>query len=158
MEETELQAPRCLPLESIGDAEVGGKAHGLSRLIRLGLRVPPGFVVLGASRGNLPDALPGFYAELGGGRVAVRSSAVGEDSAEASFAGQYRTLLDVGGLEELEGAVEQCLSSLYSARAVFYRREQTRLADVSMCVVVQRMVDAAAAGVLFTADPVSGRP
>ncbi|MBN1629482.1 MAG: hypothetical protein JW990_06955, partial [Thermoleophilia bacterium] len=157
MQETELQAPRCLPLGSIGGAEVGGKADGLARLIRLGLRVPAGFVVLGASRGDLPVTLPAFYDALGGGRMAVRSSALGEDSSEASFAGQYRTLLDVEGLAQLESAIEQCLSSLYSDRAVSYRRQQTQTADLSMSVVVQCMVDAVAAGVLFTADPVSGR-
>lgn len=157
MEETVLQASRCLPLESIGGVEVGGKAHGLCRLMRLGLQVPPGFVVLGASQGELPDSLSAHYADLGGGRVAVRSSAQGEDSQEASFAGQYGTLLDVEGLGELARAIEECLSSLGSARAVAYRQGQTNLEDVSMCVVVQRMVDAAVAGVLFTADPVSGR-
>lgn len=157
MHETQFQAPRCLPLESIGDAEVGGKAHGLSRLIGLGLRVPPGFVVLGASPSGLPDTLPIFYAGLGGGRVAVRSSALGEDSSEASFAGQYGTLLDVDGLDQLEDAIEHCLSSLHSDRADFYRKHQTGLTDIVMSVVVQRMVDAAAAGVMFTADPVSGR-
>jgi pyruvate,water dikinase len=157
MEESEPQVPRCLPLGNIGDAEAGGKAHGLSRLMRLGLPVPAGFVVFGASPGNLPGALSRHYAELGGGRVAVRSSALGEDAHEASFAGQYRTLLDVEGLEQLREAIEQCLSSLHSDRAAAYRHEQTELEDVSMSVVVQRMVDAAAAGVLFTADPVSGR-
>ncbi len=149
--------PRCLPLESAGDAEAGGKAHGLSRLLRLELRVPPGFIVLGAAPGDLPGELPAHYAGLGGGAVAVRSSAQGEDSQEASFAGQYQTVLNVEGLPALREAIERCLSSLHSARAVAYRQEQTRLRDVCMGVVVQRMVDAAAAGVLFTADPVSGR-
>ncbi len=157
MGKSQPSPPRCLPLASAGQPEAGGKAHGLARLLRLGLRVPPGFVILGASPGDLPDSLPLHYAVLGGGRVAVRSSAQGEDSAEASFAGQYRTLLDVEGLEALRKAIEQCLSSLHSARAVTYRQEQTRLAEVRMGVVVQRMVDAVAAGVLFTADPVSGR-
>jgi len=157
MQETELQTPRCLPLGSIGHAEVGGKADGLARLIRLGLRVPPGFVVLGASHGDLPDTLSAFYSELGGGRVAVRSSAQGEDALDASFAGQYRTLLDVKGLDGLSKAIEHCLASLHDTRAVAYKQHQTRLADVAMSVVVQRMVDAVAAGVLFTADPVSGR-
>jgi phosphohistidine swiveling domain-containing protein len=157
MNESVAKAPRCLPLESAGGAEAGGKAQGLARLIGLGLRVPPGFVVLDAAPGSLPDTLPAHYEQLGGGVVAVRSSAQGEDSQEASFAGQYRTLLDVEGPEELRKAIEECLSSLHDARAVTYRQEQTRLTHVSMCVVVQRMVDAAAAGVLFTADPVSGR-
>lgn len=157
MQDTEFQAPRCLPLGSIGGTEAGGKAYGLSRLLRLGLRVPPGFVILGAFPGYLPDTLPAFYSELGGGRVAVRSSAQGEDSPEASFAGQYRTVLDVEGVDELSEAVEQCLVSLSGARAVTYKQHQTLSVDVSMSVIVQRMVDAAVAGVLFTADPVSGR-
>ena len=89
--------------------------------------------------------------------MAVRSSATGEDALDASFAGQYGTVLDVEGPERLREAVEECLSSLDSARAVAYRHEQTHLERVRMSVVVQRMVDAAAAGVLFTADPVSGR-
>ena len=55
MREAELEAPRCVALGSIGDAEAGGKAQGLARLIGLGLRVPPGFVILGASPGDLPD-------------------------------------------------------------------------------------------------------
>jgi phosphohistidine swiveling domain-containing protein len=149
--------PQCLPLEAALDPAAGGKAQGLSRLMRMGLRVPPGFVVVGASPGNLPAALQASYARLGNGAVAVRSSAQGEDSHEASFAGQYQTVLDVEGFAALQEAIEQCLLSLHSARAITYREEQTRLSDVSMCVVVQRMVDASAAGVLFTADPVSGR-
>jgi phosphohistidine swiveling domain-containing protein len=157
MEETELEAPRCVALSEIGDMEAGGKAQGLSRLMRLGLRVPPGFVLLGASRGKLPGTLSDHYAALGGGCVAVRSSATGEDALDASFAGQYGTVLDVEGLERLREAIDECLSSLDSVRAVSYRQEQTHLENVSMSVVVQCMVDAAAAGVLFTADPVSGR-
>ncbi len=157
MQETDLEAPRCAALGSIGDTEAGGKAQGLYRLMRLGLRVPPGFVILGATPGNLPYALTPHYDSLGGGRVAVRSSATGEDALDASFAGQYGTVLDVEGPERLRKAVEECLSSLDSARAVAYRQEQTHLERVRMSVVVQRMVDAAAAGVLFTADPVSGR-
>jgi phosphohistidine swiveling domain-containing protein len=157
MEETELEAPRCVALGAIGDTEAGGKAQGLSRLMRLGLRVPPGFVVLRASRGELPDTLSAHYSALGGGRVAVRSSATGEDALDASFAGQYGTVLDVRGLERLRKAIDECLLSLDSVRAVAYRNEQAHLASVCMSVVIQCMVDAAAAGVLFTADPVSGR-
>jgi len=89
--------------------------------------------------------------------VAVRSSAVGEDSAEASFAGQLDSFLFVRGAEAVLDAVRRCWASAYTARAVVYRRERGRGgAAVAMGVVVQRMVRADAAGVLFTADPVSG--
>jgi hypothetical protein len=88
-------------LDEIGDEDrprVGGKAFALARLRRLGLPVPDGFV-LTASR-SLDDsrraALGAAYRRLGG-RVAVRSSSTAEDTAEASFAGQYQTILDVAG-------------------------------------------------------------
>ena len=146
----------CLPLTAIGDQAVGGKAKGLSQLMAMGLNVPPGFVVLGASRQNLPDDLSDFYEPLGEGKVAVRSSAIGEDSAEASFAGQYDTLLNVQGLPALEEAIGKCLDSLKTDRAESYRTEQ-HAGSGAMSVVVQKMVDARVAGVLFTTDPVSGR-
>ena len=192
---------RILPLESIGSEPVGGKAAGLARLIALGLPVPPGFVILDATPGHLPADLLHHYERLGGGPVAVRSSAIGEDSAEASFAGQYETILDVEGPAALVEAIEKCLASLHSARADAYADHQhvTAAAPVAappqdpgappgsassttttttatpatapwtarepatptlpptMCVVVQRMAPAASAGVLFTADPVTGR-
>ncbi len=147
----------CLPLAAITDEAVGGKAEGLARLRRLGLRVPDAFVVVGARPGALPDDLEESYEALGGGPVAVRSSAIGEDSADASFAGQYETMLNVRGIDALRAAIERCLASSEGARATAYRNERTELGATPMVVVVQRMVDARAAGVLFTVDPVSGR-
>lgn len=88
-----------------------------------------------------------------GGRVAVRSSAVAEDSATASFAGQYRSLLDVdaGGVEE---AVRLCWASLWAPHARAYRRAKgLAAADVAMGVVVQAMIAAEWSGVAFTVDP-----
>ena len=92
-----------------------------------------------------------------GERVAVRSSATAEDLPEASFAGQQDTYLNVGGEEPLLKAVQSCWGSLWTARAVAYRAKQKTAADgLAMAVVVQQMVMADAAGVLFTANPVSG--
>lgn len=93
-----------------------------------------------------------------GGPVAVRSSATAEDLPRASFAGQQETVLDVEGEDALCDAVRHCWSSLWTARAMSYRRDQ-EIGDehLSMAVVVQRMVPASVAGVLFTADPLSGR-
>jgi len=94
----------------------------------------------------------------GAATVAVRSSATAEDLPGASFAGQQDTYLDVTGIDDVLDAVHRCWASLWTDRAVAYRTAQgIDGAGVALAVVVQRMVDAASAGVLFTADPVTGR-
>jgi len=110
---------------------------------------------------DLPPALAhgiaDAYEALGGGAVAVRSSATAEDLPDASFAGQQDTFLDVTGTAEVLDAVKRCWASLWTERAVDYRaRHGVAPDDVAIAVVVQRMVPATAAGVLFTADPVTG--
>jgi pyruvate,water dikinase len=125
--------------------------------MRFGFAVPDAFVVVGAAPGDLPPDLATAYAKLGGGKVAVRSSASDEDSGEASFAGQYATLLEVEGVDAVRAAVEACLQSMHGARADAYRGERTDGRQPRMCVIIQRMVEARAAGVAFTVDPVSGR-
>jgi pyruvate,water dikinase len=90
--------------------------------------------------------------------VAVRSSATAEDLPEASFAGQQDTYLNVRGLDDLLAAVRHCWASLWTARAMAYRaRQGIDPVSVSLAVVVQQMVDADAAGVMFTANPSNGR-
>jgi phosphohistidine swiveling domain-containing protein len=90
--------------------------------------------------------------------VAVRSSATAEDLPEASFAGQQDTYLNVSGVEDLLAAVRDCWASLWTARAMAYRaRQGIDPATVSLAVVVQQMVDAESAGVMFTANPSNGR-
>jgi rifampicin phosphotransferase len=98
------------------------------------------------------------YAALGEDvPVAVRSSATAEDLPEASFAGQQDTYLNVRGLEDLLVAVRDCWASLWTARAMAYRaRQGIDPATVSQAVVVQQMVDAESAGVMFTANPGNG--
>ncbi len=153
-----MSFPRIIQFHDINqDDAVGGKASGLARLIDMQLYVPPGFVILDAEPGNYPAKLEQNYLALGGGKVAVRSSAIGEDSAGASFAGQYETILDVDGIEELQAAIDQCLNSTVNERASAYRSDQTSLGNVPMAIVVQEMVNAKSAGVLFTVDPVSNR-
>jgi pyruvate,water dikinase len=149
-------SPRIVALDQLNGIRAGGKADGLHRLIALGFNVPPGFVLLDASRDELPEDLEHWYRSLGGGAVAVRSSALDEDGSDASFAGQYETVLNVVGESALRAAVIQCLASLTSHRASSYRGKDAG-SPLRMCVVVQRMVDARSAGVLFTADPVSAR-
>jgi rifampicin phosphotransferase len=99
------------------------------------------------------------YTSLGADApVAVRSSATAEDLLEASFAGQQDTYLNVRGLEDLLTAVRDCWASLWTARAMAYRaRQGIDPATVSLAVVVQQLVDAEAAGVMFTANPSNGR-
>jgi phosphoenolpyruvate synthase/pyruvate phosphate dikinase len=90
--------------------------------------------------------------------VAVRSSAVGEDSAQATFAGQQETFLWVRGVDEACDAVRDCWASLYSAPAVSYRARLGGEGRPAMGVTVQLMVDAEVSGVMFTCNPVSGDP
>jgi pyruvate,water dikinase len=100
------------------------------------------------------------YVQLGSDSppVAVRSSALGEDSAEATFAGQQDTYLWVRGTEHVCDAVRDCWVSLYSAPALSYRTRLAGAAAPAMGVTVQLMVDADVSGVLFTCNPVSGDP
>jgi pyruvate,water dikinase len=102
-------------------------------------------------------ALRGAYAAMGGGPVAVRSSATAEDLPFASFAGQQDSFMDVSGADAVVAAVRQCWASLWTDRAVAYRTANgISHRGVGLAVVVQRMVQAATAGVLFTANPVTG--
>ena len=90
--------------------------------------------------------------------VAVRSSATAEDLPHASFAGQQDTYLHVVGIDAVCDAVRRCWASLWNERAVIYRSGQhIDHRTVRLAVVVQRMVQAEAAGVLFTANPVTGQ-
>jgi len=97
------------------------------------------------------------YRQLGGGPVAVRSSATAEDLADASFAGQQSTFLNVVGEDELVAAVRACWASLFEARAIFYRADKGfEHMEVAIAVPVQRMVQSSRSGVMFTLEPVSG--
>jgi len=138
------------------DDSFGGKALGLAELTRLGLPVPTGFVIARASQDPLSADVIARFARMrdtAASPVAVRSSATGEDGAEQSFAGQYDTVLGVDSPEDFAAAVRRCAVSVESDRASSYA--DTRA--VTMHVVVQQMVDARAAGVVFTADPATGR-
>ncbi|UCH86415.1 MAG: phosphoenolpyruvate synthase [Dehalococcoidia bacterium] len=97
------------------------------------------------------------YRQLGGGPVAVRSSATAEDLADASFAGQQATFLNVVGEDEVVDAVRACWASLFEARAIFYRADKGfEHMKVFIAVPVQRMVQSSRSGVMFTLEPVTG--
>lgn len=144
-------------LEQVSDNTLGGKAYGLSRLLAMGLTVPPAFVIRGAQSGSYPDDLDQHYRALGCDKVAVRSSAQGEDGTDASFAGQYDTVLNVADASQLRRAIDHCVASAATDRARSYQQDKLDAGAATMNVVVQRMVDARVAGVVFTADPVSAR-
>jgi pyruvate,water dikinase len=143
----------------VQDATLGGKAQGLADLARLRLEVPPYFVIANAIGGVLPAEVFEAYRRLNptiaNPTVAVRSSAQGEDGAVHSFAGQYDTVLGVCGVTQLQAAVDRCVQSATSERAAAYSGALG--AHVAMNVVVQIMVDAEVAGVVFTADATTGR-
>ncbi|RLJ06899.1 MAG: phosphoenolpyruvate synthase, partial [Candidatus Aenigmatarchaeota archaeon] len=90
--------------------------------------------------------------------VAVRSSATAEDLATASFAGQMRTLLNIKGGKRLLEAIKLCWASLFTPRAIFYRKQQGIEVMPSMGVIVQKMVNSEKSGVIFTVDPTTNDP
>lgn len=146
-----------------GPDVAGTKAATLAQLASHGFPVPAGFVVTAAACERLcstPEARQEVWAEvlthlekLGDGPVAVRSSGLAEDLADASYAGQYDTVLGIEGSEALSDAIARCLSSAASERVRAYQGSDARS---SMAVLVQRMVPAEVAGVAFTANPISG--
>jgi pyruvate,water dikinase len=107
----------------------------------------------------LARSITAAAAELGEGFLAVRSSAAGEDSAAASFAGVHETRLFIRGERELLEAIRHVWASAFSERALVYRRTAGQpLDDITMAIVVQRMIDARSSGVLFTAAPTTNDP
>ncbi len=114
------------------------------------------------SSGLLPAGLEGAireaYVALGSPPVAVRSSATAEDLPEMSFAGQQDTYLNIIGPEKLIAAVTNCWGSLWTARAIGYRiHNDLSHRDLALAVVVQEMVPSEVSGVLFTANPLTGK-
>jgi phosphohistidine swiveling domain-containing protein len=165
--------------------EAGGKGANLGELRRARFPVPDGFVITSAAyalaaeaagvTGETPatarlrlaaspvpagiaGAVREAYRALGSSQVAVRSSATAEDLPDASFAGQQDTILGVADEDAVLDAVRRCWASLWNDRAVAYRQtHEVPTEGLRLAVVVQRMVAAESAGVLFTADPITGR-
>jgi len=201
-------SPYIVSFAEASDADhvrMGGKCSSLARMIKAGVRVPPGFAVttdayvrhlgeggLAARIAEIIDAISvekvddeardalrvremiaasatppdveaairsAYLAMSAGGDlpVAVRSSATAEDMPNASFAGQQDTYLWVVGADEVVDKVKACWASLFNARAISYRaKNNIGATDVLMSVGVQKMVDAYAAGVAMTLDPITG--
>lgn len=152
-----------VPLTEAVDTHLyGGKAVKLGEALRAGLPAPIGFaldthLVEAASAGSwrARGAVAEAFDRLGG-PVAVRSSAVGEDGAGASFAGQHLTVLNVTSADETIEAVRRVHDSAHEPAALAYRQKRG-LGDVEgIGVVIQRLLDPEAAGVMFTRNPLTG--
>ena len=154
-----------VPLAEATDASsFGGKAVELGSALRAGLPVPAGFALSvalvdavaagdAAARARVERA----FEHLGGDPVAARSSAVGEDGASASFAGQHATKLNVVNARDLVEAVVHVRASGHTASALAYRAKAGIAGAPKVAVVVQRLIRAELAGVLFTRCPTSGK-
>jgi len=150
-------------LEEVSETSVfGSKAVGLGQALRDGLPVPPGVALSGpiveavasgdeAAIEKVVEAVRPL-----GGPLAVRSSAVDEDGADASFAGQHLTLLNVPSAEELSSALREIWWSANSDSAITYRQRVGLFTRPSVAVVVQALLDPDTAGVMFTQNPVTG--
>jgi pyruvate,water dikinase len=148
--------------EVVDESRFGGKAASLGRSLRDRLPVPEGFGLdvdtvdevarLGDAAAEACDAMLRAL----GGRVAVRSSAVGEDARDASFAGQHTTILNAASAEGLIHAIAEVRQSAHTASALAYRARMNIEGPPRIAVVVQRLVDADCAGVLFTRNPTTG--
>jgi pyruvate,water dikinase len=142
----------------VDEPRFGGKSASLGELLAAGIPVPDGFAIAAGAGESVWDEVMARYAALGDQvPVAVRSSAVGEDSSAATFAGQYESYLWVRGADAVCDAVRKCWESAESSRATAYR-ERVGGAPAPMGVAVQLMVDASVSGVMFTCNPVSGDP
>ncbi len=147
--EVSLDTERMLELAAAQSAE------GLQELVA---RCQPPTDEITAAYENLVGAkVTATYKRVGDAKVAVRSSAVAEDSEAASYAGQQETYLFVEGAEEVCRRVVDCWASFFSERALFYRSEKGSLEDLRIAVVVQKMVAPEKSGVIFTVDPVRRR-
>src|SRR5437764_4353580 len=137
-------------------ARASGDAQELSEMAQAARRC----ILAATIPTDIADAITGAYGFFGSGEpipVAVRSSATAEDLPFASFAGQQDTYLNIVGVEAVLDAVRRCWASLWTNRAVSYRASNgIDHSTVRLAVVVQQMVQASVAGVLFTANPLTG--
>jgi rifampicin phosphotransferase len=138
-------------------ALLGGKAATLAELSAAGFAVPPGIVVTASAldEPDLDGQLQEAVARLGGGRFAVRSSGAAEDLPDASYAGLYESYLSMPA-DQLGAAVRRCFAAAASERVAAYHQRHGSVTAATMAVLIQVMVDSAAAGVAFTAHPVTG--
>lgn len=137
-------------------ARCGAKATNLRRLLRAGLAVPDGFVIDDPRADGWEHELAPALHGLGRGPFAVRSSALGEDGSEASFAGQLHTTLNAATPAQVAAAVRRTVASGGGEEVAAYAARTGHPTRALVPVIVQVMVDPEAAGVAFTRHPVTG--
>jgi phosphoenolpyruvate synthase/pyruvate phosphate dikinase len=148
--------------EARDDAVFGSKAAGLEEAVRGGLPLPPGIALAGSVVEEVAsgeqEAIIRVAESISGLPVplAVRSSAVDEDGAQASFAGQHITLLNIRTVEAVSDAVREIWWSATSDSAITYRQRVGLFRRPSVGVVVQSLLDPVVAGVMFTQNPING--
>lgn len=152
-----------VPLEQALDAAIfGGKASQLAAAIRRGLPVPGGYAVSVAALDALSHGDGAVTSEIAdiarslGGALATRSSAIGEDGAGASFAGQHVTVLNLSSPEAVIEGLREVHQSAHDAGALAYRQKRNIEGPVRIAAVIQKLVDPVCAGVMFTRHPVTG--
>src|SRR6476646_424118 len=147
--------------EATEDSRFGAKATGLGAAARAGLPIPPGIALSGsfvdavAEGHDLAVELLTTAAQSLETPLAVRSSAADEDGADASFAGQHLTLLNVPSVDDLTAAVREIWWSANSDSAITYRQRVGLFVRPSVGVVVQSLLDPDVAGVMFTQNPIN---
>lgn len=143
-------------VDDLVEAHLDGASMSVAALEDVSARLRTTVFERSADRAVLNEVAAAYDALGAQAPVAVRSSASGEDAPEHSFAGEHDSYLWVVGVDEVLAAVRHCWASLYTARALDYRRSAGDLPAGGMAVVVQRMVDARAAGVFMTLNPSNG--
>ena len=152
-----------VPLADARDDSIfGSKAVGLGEAARGGLPLPPGFALAGSIVEEVASGEEEAIREVADSvsalplPLAVRSSAVDEDGADASFAGQHLTLLNIPSADEVPNALREIWWSANSDSAITYRKRVGLFTRPSVAVVVQKLLDPEAAGVMFTRNPITG--
>jgi pyruvate,water dikinase len=151
-----------LLVDAHDDSVFGSKAVGLGQAARAGLPLPPGVALAGPIVEAVASGVEAAIAQVDelvrplAGPLAVRSSAVDEDGAEASFAGQHLTLLNVPSSDEVPEALREIWWSANSDSAITYRQRVGLFTRPSVGVVVMSLLDPESAGVMFTRNPVTG--
>jgi pyruvate, water dikinase len=145
----ELEARARAELAKVNADDPASLEHSATALRQL--------ILDGEMPDDLADAIERAYDELvkgqPGTRVAVRSSATAEDTADYSFAGMFESFLNVTNKRELLDRVKDCWASTFGARVLFYRIKQKMPAEMPVAIVVQQMIDSEKSGVIFTSDP-----
>lgn len=145
-------------IDELQDELVGGKAKGLKTLKNHGLNVPDAFVLIHPKINNLDEGqIQKYLTRLGAGPKAVRSSAVSEDGNQVSFAGQFESYLDLKSFAEIKSAIIQCIEAASAERVLSYSATLLSEADLRISVIIQNMVEAQVAGVVFSVNPVNHR-